>query len=59
MRCLACNQILSDKEATRRSANTNEFVDLCDPCLIDTGLVTYTNPKYNDDNQSDEESNGE
>jgi hypothetical protein len=34
MRCLACNKILSDKEATRRyrksDGSTGDFVDLCD-----------------------------
>lgn len=33
MRCLSCNVILSDKEATRKYASTGEFVDLCDHCF--------------------------
>lgn len=33
MRCLACNIILSDKEATRKYASTGQFVDLCDHCF--------------------------
>lgn len=33
MRCLACNCQLSDKEATRKYASTNTFIDLCDRCF--------------------------
>lgn len=33
MRCLSCNAALTDYEATRRSANTNEFIDLCNHCF--------------------------
>lgn len=32
MRCLACNKSLSDFEATRKSAETGEFLDLCNYC---------------------------
>lgn len=35
MRCISCNRILSDFEATRRNANTGEFLDLCNKCLPD------------------------
>ena len=33
MRCLSCNAELSDYEATRKSARTGEYLDLCDSCL--------------------------
>jgi transposase-like protein len=33
MRCLSCNKNLTDFEATRRSAMTNEFIDLCNYCF--------------------------
>ena len=33
MRCLACQRVLSDFEATRRYAESQEFVDLCDVCF--------------------------
>jgi hypothetical protein len=33
MRCLSCNKNLSDYEATRKSANTGEFIDLCNGCF--------------------------
>lgn len=32
MRCLSCNCILSDYEATRKSAHTNTYIDLCNRC---------------------------
>ena len=32
MRCLACQRALSDFEATRRYAESQEFLDLCDTC---------------------------
>lgn len=35
MRCLSCNVILSDKEATRKYASTGTFIDLCDHCFSD------------------------
>lgn len=35
MRCLACNKILNDFEATRKSATTGTFVDLCNHCFHD------------------------
>lgn len=30
MRCYACNEELSDYEATRKSKTTGEYLDLCD-----------------------------
>lgn len=33
MRCICCNIELTDAEATRRNAITNEFMDMCDECL--------------------------
>lgn len=35
MRCLSCNKILSDFESTRKSANTGEYLDLCNSCFSD------------------------
>ena len=32
MRCLSCNAILSDFEATRKSVNTGTYLDLCNHC---------------------------
>jgi hypothetical protein len=33
MRCLSCNCQLNDQEATRKYANSNTFIDLCDRCF--------------------------
>jgi hypothetical protein len=35
MRCLACNKILNDFEATRKSVTSGTFVDLCNHCFHD------------------------
>ena len=35
MHCRACDTLLSDFEATRRNANTFDFVDLCNSCFKD------------------------
>jgi hypothetical protein len=35
MRCLSCNKALSDFEATRKSAVTSEYLDLCNHCFSD------------------------
>lgn len=32
MRCVACNAQLTDFEATRKSSETEEFLDLCNHC---------------------------
>jgi hypothetical protein len=32
MRCYCCNRALSDYEATRRSVNTGDFMDMCNKC---------------------------
>ena len=33
MRCIACDVELTDYEATRRYAVSQEFVDLCNKCF--------------------------
>lgn len=33
MRCLSCNAALSDFESTRKTLNTNEYLDLCNSCF--------------------------
>lgn len=33
MRCLSCNCVLTDFEATRKGANTGDFIDLCNRCF--------------------------
>jgi len=34
MRCIACNALLTDYEATRKSELTGEYVDLCNHCYV-------------------------
>jgi hypothetical protein len=33
MRCYCCNASLSDFEATRKSAQTGDFLDICNDCF--------------------------
>jgi len=33
MRCLSCNCVLTDFEATRKGANTGNYIDLCNRCF--------------------------
>jgi hypothetical protein len=33
MKCLSCDVILTDFEATRKSVNTGEYIDLCNNCF--------------------------
>jgi hypothetical protein len=35
MRCLSCNCVLTDFEATRKGANTGNYIDLCNRCFKD------------------------
>lgn len=34
MRCVACNCCLTEFESTRKSAETEEFLDLCNDCYL-------------------------
>ena len=36
MRCISCNKLLTDFEATRRSIQSNDFVELCNDCFYYT-----------------------
>ena len=38
MRCLGCNKALTDFEATRRYADSQEFIDLCNDCFRHTEI---------------------
>lgn len=33
MHCRACDDLISDKEASRKSPTTGEYYDLCDECF--------------------------
>ena len=45
MRCKACNQILNDRELSRRESPLNsevqEFIDLCSKCLAFSSEASY------------------
>ena len=34
MKCRSCDEILTNREATRRVASSGEFLDLCDRCYL-------------------------
>ena len=34
MKCQACDEILSDFEATRKQIETNQYLELCNHCLM-------------------------
>lgn len=38
MKCLSCDDILTDREATRKYAGTDIFLDLCNNCVQDSCL---------------------
>lgn len=45
MRCLACNKELSDFEATRKSTETGEYIDLCNVCFSTIKDVVLPNER--------------
>lgn len=38
MHCVICDGFLSEFEATRRNANTGQFLDICNVCFSESGL---------------------
>ena len=46
MRCLACNEILTDNEATRRDKR-DEFIDICYKCQPTVDVDDYE-PDYDE-----------
>jgi len=63
MRCVCCNKMLSDYEATLKHGETGEYLDTCSSCLseimADTALHVVDNPsllrKDNIDEDFDDE----
>ena len=39
MRCKSCNELLTDWEATRKVAETGEYLELCNECFDDNILT--------------------
>lgn len=44
MKCCSCDCFLSDFEATRRSATTGVFLDMCNKCIKGLGIATIDRP---------------
>ncbi len=59
MRCLACNVALSDFEATRKSAASGDFLDLCNNCYHHTAEDIDTIDRIDLKSESDYESIGD
>jgi len=57
MRCLACNKILNDFEATRKSATTGEYVDLCNHCFhnVEQDIESVVREDLRDEDSFDDE----
>lgn len=54
IRCLSCNCNLNDRESTRKSLNTGEYLDLCNSCLSETDIIVSDSP-YEEWNEEDDE----
>jgi hypothetical protein len=58
MRCLSCNNILSDFESTRKYKNTQSYIDLCTLCFNESDLKLLEVTERTDlKHDSDEELN--
>lgn len=44
MKCLSCDKILSDFEASRKYKQSSMFIDLCSNCLDGLDIETTDNP---------------
>lgn len=54
MRCICCDKILSDFEATRKSINTEEYLDMCNKCYatVSDQLLSYErNDLYDEEDE--------
>ena len=49
MRCAACNCNLSNRESTRKSAITGQYLDLCDSCMVDTDITYVDSLNFKDE----------
>ena len=59
MRCISCNKILNDYEATTRLSSTLEFLDMCSSCYstIASDVPTINRQDLGDavDDETDED----
>jgi hypothetical protein len=54
MHCLSCNRELTDREATRKYVELDEFIDLCHTCTIESGILFKENPFVSDQHDDEE-----
>lgn len=40
MKCVCCDRILNDFEATRKSVKTGQYLDTCNKCIKGLGIET-------------------
>lgn len=66
MRCLACNVVMTEREASRKYENAEEianpeerFIGLCSHCIKDTGLTYSENTSAKDTKSIYEEDDAE
>jgi len=43
MRCLICDKLLSDFEATRKNVTTGEYIDICYTCSKHANIYSIDN----------------
>lgn len=48
MRCVACNCVLTDREASRKGIHSNQYLDLCNSCIQDTDIDYVENVDLDD-----------
>lgn len=55
MRCVCCDKILNDFEATRKSIRTGEYLDMCSKCYstIDKTVLSYERYDLKDEDEQD------
>jgi hypothetical protein len=52
MKCLACDKVLNDYEATRKNS-TGDYVDLCNGCIAQTTDDTYSTHRIDLESEAD------
>lgn len=59
MRCYCCNAVLSDFEATRKSVQSGDFVDMCNNCFShvkeDIDVIERQDLHHADDEEIDDD----
>lgn len=59
MRCYCCNAVLSDFEATRKSVQSGDYIDMCNGCFHhvkeDIDVVERQDLQHADDEEIDDD----